>query len=69
MTMLDPTRMADWQIAEAAEATMRTPGELGEAMGLLPEEIIPYGPPGKSVRPTEPAKSVSPVRTNPSSGK
>lgn len=43
MTMLDPTRMADWQIAEAAEATMRTPGELGEAMGLLPEEIIPYG--------------------------
>lgn len=41
--MLDPTRMADWQIAEAAEATMRTPGELGEAMGLLPEEIIPYG--------------------------
>lgn len=43
MTMLDPTRMADWQIAEAAEATMRTLGELGEAMGLLPEEIIPYG--------------------------
>lgn len=43
MTMLDPTRMADWQIAEAAEATMRTPGELGEPMGLLPEEIIPYG--------------------------
>lgn len=43
MTMLDPTRMADWQIAEAAEATMRTPGELGEAMGLLPEEIISYG--------------------------
>ena len=43
MTMLDPTRMADWQIAEAAEATMRTPGELGESMGLLPEEIIPYG--------------------------
>ena len=43
MTMLDPTRMADWQIAEAAEATMRTPGELGEAMGLLPEEISPYG--------------------------
>lgn len=43
MTMLDPTRMADWQIAEAAEATMRTSGELGEAMGLLPEEIIPYG--------------------------
>ncbi len=43
MTMLDPTRMADWQIAEAAEATMRTPGELGEAMWLLPEEIIPYG--------------------------
>lgn len=43
MTMLDPTRMADWQIAEAAEATMRTPGELGEAMGLLPEEIITYG--------------------------
>ena len=41
--MLDPTQLADWQIAEAAEATMKTPGELAQALGLLPEEIIPYG--------------------------
>lgn len=43
MTQLDPTKMADWQIAEAAEATMRTPEELGKQLGLLPDELIPWG--------------------------
>ncbi len=41
--MLDPTKLADWQIAEAAEATMRTPQQLADALGLLPEELIPFG--------------------------
>ena len=38
--MLDPTRMADWQIAEAAEATMRTPaGEVSPAHGACEERV------------------------------
>lgn len=41
--MLDPTKLADWQIAEAAEATMRTPQQLADALGLLPDELIPFG--------------------------
>ncbi|MFW5798512.1 MAG: formate--tetrahydrofolate ligase, partial [Planctomycetota bacterium] len=40
---LDPTTMADWEIAEAAEKSMRTIHELGGMLGLLEEEIIPYG--------------------------
>ena len=39
----DPTRMADWQIAEAAEGTAKPPSRLAEEMGLLPEEVIPMG--------------------------
>jgi formate--tetrahydrofolate ligase len=39
----DPVTMADWQIAEMAEATMKTPYQLGESLGLKPEEIIPMG--------------------------
>ncbi len=40
---LDPTKMADWQIAEAAEVTMKPVSVLAEEFGLLPEEIIPWG--------------------------
>ncbi len=40
---LDPTKMADWQIAEAAEASMKPVSVLAEEFGLLPEEIIPWG--------------------------
>ena len=43
MTKLDPTKLADWQIAEAAEATMLTPQQLADKLGLLPEELIPWG--------------------------
>ena len=43
MTKLDPTQLADWQIAEAAEATMLTPQQLADKLGLLSEELIPWG--------------------------
>jgi len=43
MAKLDPTQMADWQIAEAAEATMKTVYELGEELGLEKMELLPYG--------------------------
>ena len=39
----DPTQMADWQIAEAAEANMRPIAQIGEQLGLEAEELIPYG--------------------------
>ena len=41
--MLDPTKMADWQIAEAAEKNMKTVYELGDALGLEKMELLPYG--------------------------
>ncbi len=40
---LDPLRMADWQIAEAAEARMKTVYELAEELGLERMELLPYG--------------------------
>ncbi len=40
---LDPTKMQDWEIAEAAEANMKTVHELGETMGLEKEELLPHG--------------------------
>ncbi len=40
---LDPTCMADWQIAEAAEASMKPVSVLAEEFGLLSEEVIPWG--------------------------
>ena len=40
---LDPTKLADWQIAEAAEANMLSVSQLADKMGLRPEEIIPHG--------------------------
>ena len=40
---LDPTKLADWQIAEAAEQSMKTVAQLADDFGLRPEELIPYG--------------------------
>ncbi len=40
---LDPTKMKDWQIAEAAEETMKTVYQLGEELALDKEELLPYG--------------------------
>lgn len=41
--MLDPTIMKDWQIAEDAEKNLPSVEAFREQMGLLPEELIPYG--------------------------
>ena len=40
---LDPTKMKDWQIAEAAEEHMKTVYQLGDELGLEKEELLPYG--------------------------
>ncbi|MEK6672972.1 MAG: formate--tetrahydrofolate ligase [Nitrospirota bacterium] len=40
---LDPTKHADWQIAEAAEKNMKTVYELGERLGLEKHELLPHG--------------------------
>jgi formate--tetrahydrofolate ligase len=39
----DATRMADWQISEAAEPGMPSPREWQERLGLQPDEMIPMG--------------------------
>ena len=41
--MLDPTIYKDWQIAEEAEKTLPPVEYFRDKLGLLPEEIIPYG--------------------------
>ncbi|NLT14572.1 MAG: formate--tetrahydrofolate ligase [Clostridiales bacterium] len=41
--MLDPTKFKDWQIAEEAEKHLPSVEYFREKMGLLPDEIIPYG--------------------------
>ncbi len=40
---LDPTKMADWQIAEAAEENMLPVSDLAARFGLKSEEVIPWG--------------------------
>ena len=42
-TRLDPTKMADWQIAEEVEKSMKTVSRVAEEWGILPEELLPYG--------------------------
>ncbi|MFH1486322.1 MAG: formate--tetrahydrofolate ligase [Chloroflexota bacterium] len=39
----DVSKMADWQIAEAAEESMPTPEQWREKLGLQKEEILAYG--------------------------
>jgi formate--tetrahydrofolate ligase len=41
--MLDPIKFKDWQIAEDAEKNLPGVDFFREKMGLLPDEIIPYG--------------------------
>ncbi len=43
MAKLDPTKMADWEIAEAAAADMKKIALVAEDLGLKPEELLPYG--------------------------
>ncbi len=40
---LDPTKHADWEIAQDAEKTMLTIYEIGEKLGLSKEELLPQG--------------------------
>jgi formate--tetrahydrofolate ligase len=40
---LDPVKLKDWQIAEAAEAWMKPFVQLGQELGLEGEELIPMG--------------------------
>ncbi len=40
---LDPRRMQDWQIAEAAEERMKPITQLAAELGLHDDELIPYG--------------------------
>ncbi|MCX8110357.1 MAG: formate--tetrahydrofolate ligase [Syntrophorhabdaceae bacterium] len=39
----DATKMADWQISEAAEENMKPLSQLQEEMGLKNDEVLPYG--------------------------
>jgi len=40
---LDPTKMKDWEVAEAAEANMKPVARLAEELGLKGDELIPMG--------------------------
>ena len=40
---LDPTKMKDWQIAEAAEATLRPAADLLKELGINDDEWDAYG--------------------------
>lgn len=40
---IDPTKHADWEIAEAAEKNMKTIYELADELGLEKEELLPHG--------------------------
>ena len=40
---LDPTKHADYEIAEEAESRMRTVYELADELGLKKEELLPHG--------------------------
>jgi formyltetrahydrofolate synthetase len=43
MQKLDPTKMKDWEIAEAAERDMKTVYQQAEELGLEKMELLPYG--------------------------
>jgi formyltetrahydrofolate synthetase len=40
---LDPTKLKDWQIAEAAEQSMKSPAQLANELGLKDDELLPMG--------------------------
>jgi len=40
---LDPTKMKDWQVAEAAEQQMKPVSRLADEMGLKEDELLPVG--------------------------
>jgi len=40
---LDPTKHADWEIAQEAESRMKTCYQLADELGLTKEELLPHG--------------------------
>ncbi|MCP4712841.1 MAG: formate--tetrahydrofolate ligase [Planctomycetes bacterium] len=40
---LDPTKMKDWEIAEAAEAYMKPIKQIAEELGITDDELLPFG--------------------------
>lgn len=40
---LDPTKHADWEIAEAAEKHMKTSQQLADKLGIERDELLPHG--------------------------
>jgi len=40
---LDPTQMADWQIAEAAEQNIKPITQIAQELGITEEELLPMG--------------------------
>jgi len=40
---LDPTKHADWEIAQEAEKHMKTSEQLAEELGIKKEEMVPHG--------------------------
>ena len=43
MAKLDPTKMKDWEIAEAASEEMHTVQEIAGKLGVEQKELFPYG--------------------------
>lgn len=43
MKKLDPTKMKDWEIAEAAQENMKTVYKIAEELNLEKMELLPYG--------------------------
>ncbi|MBO4369215.1 MAG: formate--tetrahydrofolate ligase [Desulfovibrio sp.] len=41
--MLDPVHNPDWKIAQDAEQHMKSIAKIAEELGLLPDELLPYG--------------------------
>lgn len=41
--VLDPTKHADWEVAQEAESRMKTCYQLAEELGLTKEELLPHG--------------------------
>ena len=40
---IDPTKMADWEVAEAAEENIRPITEIANDLGLTDDELLPMG--------------------------
>lgn len=58
---LDPRQLQDWQIARAAERTMKPFAQLGAELGLLPDELIPMG---RNLGKIDYARAMARVRQN-----